>query len=455
MKKNFFLILVLCFTIQVYSQNARVAAIYGKLQGINSTIVGTSCTSKYGLIVSDNGLNVFFADKIASYLSEEGDISLYKTYATLDASDGKLIINHNIHAGKSSTGRIKSLTTIGTKANIEDGFASIFSGEKFNSELGISFKQTWFAKGRTFFDGCAQKQQKAAPGPLVPSAQKQKMNIERALIINQLRTEMESKATEFEVSVNAITGADVPGAALATVHTDLRNEFYKKLEEEYLKKFAEQEAEKLSETESYNLIKTNWTSIDLFIPVTTQKFSVAETYLTNFDDRSLFPWQISVFHNRIWESRRCGRFFLNLSGGVFNSNSVATEEVEKIVLEEYKNLGGTDTLHLAQIESDDAYIGKYKNFASFFIKAQGVWFPKKWNVGFSLSLEQNFGHYNPLNGKFGIPIRLNDKDGDPTVNFEIQVRAFDMRHNIQPDKSFGKKTSVGLSVGLPFSSLIY
>ena len=157
----------------------------------------------------------------------------------------------------------------------------------------------------------------------------------------------------------------------------------------------------------------------------------------------------------MWESTKCGRFFLNLSIGIVNNNSVATEDVEKISLQDYKNLGGTDPIHMAQLESDDAYVGTYKNFVTPNLKIQGIWFPKDWNIGVSLLFDQSFGQYNPLNGKLGFPIRFNDKDGDPTVNFEVQVKTFDMTDKIVTDKSLIKKTSIGLSVGLPFNSIIY
>ncbi|TMI94617.1 MAG: hypothetical protein E6H08_08385 [Bacteroidetes bacterium] len=444
--------------ILIVSFGQTVQSISDELKAINKEIVEKECIKKYGLIISPRGLNYFFADKIASYLSQDGDLSLYKTYATLDASDGKFTLNHNIGKGLDpSTGRLRSLTTVGIKANIEDGFAAVFSDSKFNSELGISLKQTWFAKGKTFFDGCAQRQQKGSrTAPATPSAQKQKMNIERALIIQNLIAEFTTKAKEFEASVNAIVPADIPGPdSDTTVKTNMRDEFYKKLRTDYLKKFAESEADRLASTESFNLIKANWWSIKAFIPVTSQKFNTAETYATEFLNEHLYPWELAVLHNRMWESTKCGRFFLNLSIGIVNNNSVATEDVEKISLQDYKNLGGTDPIHMAQLESDDAYVGTYKNFVTPNLKIQGIWFPKDWNIGVSLLFDQSFGQYNPLNGKLGFPIRFNDKDGDPTVNFEVQVKTFDMTDKIVTDKSLIKKTSIGLSVGLPFNSIIY
>jgi len=62
--------------------------------------------------------------------------------------------------------------------------------------------------------------------------------------------------------------------------------------------------------------------------------------------------------------------------------------------------------------------------------------------------------YNPLNGKLGIPIRLKGKDEDSFGNFEIQARASDINDAIEPDNSFSEKVTFGISIGLPFNSLI-
>lgn len=435
-----------------YSQT--VASITAEMEASNATVVSRSCSSQYGLIITDRALNVLLANKIASYLSEGGNISLYKNYATLNTSDGRLSLNSNVHVGYGTDERIKSLTTVGVKANVADGFAAVFSDKKFENDLGLTFRRTWFFRGSTFFDGCEQRQVRGHLPP-VASAQKRRMNAERALLINRLHGDMTNEATSFETAVTAMTAADVPDDDLGTVQGTLRAKFYRDLRDTYLKKFAEGQAEALEQTQSYNLITASWISIGGYLPVTTQKFSVAKTIIDNFQDEEVYPWEINLSFNRIWESRTKGRFFLFLSGGAFMNTSVSTGEVDKLTLREYKERGGPDPIQLAELSSNDAYVGSYSSFPTPLLRGQFVWFPRKWNVGISLLMEQNFGPYNPMNGRLGIPIRLNDQDGEATVNFEIQLRASDMTGQIQPEKSFGKKASVGVSVGLPFSSFIY
>lgn len=456
MKRILSILALIGFWAPAKSQNIYTQTFINPLMVEVHKVDTSSCTTKFGMLVTDRGLNRFFADKIGSYLAEEGDISLFKNYATLDASDGKLSINYNFAKGKSETGKIRSLSTVGVKANIEDGFASLFADRRFNDELGITLKQTFIGKGKVSFSTCKIKE---GQGKAVKSANlsnhKSRMYWERQLILQELITEMSRKATDFEkalptINSNAPDMLRVPGDQDA-----VRMAYYSEMATEFKNKFAEKEAKKLSETNSFNLIKTNWTTLEAFIPVTPQRFSASANFLSSFSEHVIMPWSASLSHNRIWESQKAGRFFLNLKAGVFNNNNVTTEELEKVSLEEYKNLGGTDTLSFARLSEEEAYIGSYQNFISSKISIQGVWFPKDWNIGVSLLFEKNFGKYNPLNGKLGIPIRFNDKEGDPTVNFEIQIRTFDMNNSIDPEKSFGKKLSAGISVGLPFSSVIY
>lgn len=460
MKKVIFTSVTFMLVSSLFAQQAITSAsIKQSLLDQNRTVVGALCDEKNGMIVTSQALNYFFADKVASYLSEGSDLSLFKSYATLNSDDGFLSVNYNAYVKKSQqTGFISQLGTVGLKVNAVDGFAAIFSDKKFGNEIGIQGKWTWIGKGLTKFDDCNQRQ-KLAQAP-EPPKQKQVMNLERAKIVHQIEAEIDAKVAAFELSLNNLVATDIPGQDISTVKTELRQEFLESLHKEYEGLFAQKQAEQLEETESYNTIQTWWISVSGYIPLNTQKYTVAADYVSDFSDQHVYPAKIDLSYSRIWESRRFGRFFYFMTVGLLLNSNIATEELSKSNFSEYKKRGGSDTtkLHLAELSDEEVYVGVLDRFITPSLKVQGVWFPNfKWpiDVGFSLMAEQSFGPYNPLNGRVGIPIRLNDKDGDPTVNFEFQWRMFDLSNQVASDKSLGDKSSFGISVGLPFSSLIY
>jgi len=61
----------------------------------NKNIVEVPCMDKRGLIVTNKALNNLMATKIASYLSDGGDLSLFSSYAILNSSNGNFSINQN------------------------------------------------------------------------------------------------------------------------------------------------------------------------------------------------------------------------------------------------------------------------------------------------------------------------------------------------------------------------
>lgn len=429
------------------AQNA--ASIIAELKTINATIVNTPCNTGEGMLISNRALNIFFSNKIGTYLTNENDLSLYKNNITLNASEGKLAISHNLYDAKGLDERVKSMMTVGLKANVINAYQGLLLGKKLNNDLGFTIKQTWIAKGKSYFDRCM-------PEGNVPSrSQKQIMDARRAAILHRLEAETNKKSADFEADLTALTPADVLGQDLATVKATLRQKFYLGLKEEYHTQFAELQSETLIETNNYKLITTNWTSINVYVPLFRQQFIVAKSFVTNFEEKHAYPFEIALSHTRFLEGTKLGRFFLNLSGSIYWNNAAQSRSLSKINLTDYKSLGGKDTLHIAELKHQDAYIGAYKGFITPVLRGQVVYIPPDWHFGLTCQLEQNFGSYHVTNGKLGIPVVLIDKKGAPAINFEFQVRFFDLGNTINPDKTLGNKTLVGVSMGMPFSKIAY
>lgn len=443
--------LLSCFYSVSQTTREWVDTVLAKVYADNDAVVTSEFVKGYGKIMTQGGLHYFFANKVGSYLSDGGDLSLFNNYATISTADGKFSLNKNFGKPEKS-GRVKNLWTIGLKANVKDAFATVFNGKKFSNEIGLLFKYTYIGSGTMYFDGIRQEEH-ARDAPL-PQPQKDKMNTIRALLISNYKLALLKKIRELKKSIDSLK-ADYVTDTSPNLKDSLFKEGIQAFKKEYEEAFSKDQATKITEAKTFNAIKTNWTSVSLYVPLTPQEYYVSETFLSNFSDRRTYPLDLNISKNWIFEWNRSGRLFVSLIGQLAVNNAAKADQLTKVTLDDYKRLGGDDTLKLGKLKTADGYIGEFSSFLTPAAKFQVVYFfSNALPFGVSFYGEQNFGVYNPLNFRFGVPFRINDKSGKPTVNFEIQVRWMDVTGSLDPLKNFNEKISVGFSIGVPFNSIL-
>lgn len=403
--------------------------------------------TKRNTILTQRGINIFFARKVASYLAGENDLSLYKNYAVADISDGILFLGRNFQPFKRSDNRISDLITLGIKANSKNNFSKLFSSGEFAGEIGIDLKYTHIFPGSILFDKGVHHQ--IAVSDYVPSPQQRKMNVKRKTNLGKINFQMLTDSLAFYSSLISIE--------TQTEKDELIKEFIEKKDKEFKKKFAELEADEFEADEkSHNASHVSWFSIIGFVPLTNTTYNVANSFSTKFEEKTFKPWEGNLSYTYVRDSKRYGRIFLTVGVGGFLNNSAKNENIDKIDLNTYKQLGGTDTITIAQLSSDEAFIGEYKTFFTGKLKGQMVYFlPNLSWIGLSIQAEQFFGDYKSLNAQLGFPMIFEGKDNDSKVNVEFQLKSTDLNNIVKPDKDFKDKFSIGISVGLPFSSIIY
>lgn len=417
-----------------------------QLKLINKAITNKPCSAAFAAAISNRAMNVFLAYK-TGYVSECTDLSFYTNYVTLNSSEGKLTINHNFQKENGADEPIRKLLSLGVSANIANNFGAAFLDKQFENELGLTVNYKWTGKVKTRFAGCTPSQNN--------SNQKPAMDALRAAIVYSLAIEINKKETDFKTAINSIDSSDVPEQNIDKARALTLQNFYENLKMDCEEKFAKQQAETLTKTKNFKLITTRWSSLTAYLPLAFPKYIVAKSLTDVLQQKHPYPLELMFSHTRLWESSKAGRIFFTLSAKLLFNNSKLSYALDKVNAEEYKNQGGTDTLHLAQFKNNKAYIGLYETFATPSLKARVVYFPTGSHVGISFLAEQNFGSYNLLNGRLGIPIVLINSKKIPAVNFEIYVLFFDMNNQIKQAQKFGSKTAIGLGVGIPFSRLIY
>jgi hypothetical protein len=114
-------------------------------------------------------------------------------------------------------------------------------------------------------------------------------------------------------------------------------------------------------------------------------------------------------------------------------------------------LSGANTV----IANGNVWVGEFKNLITPVAACKLVYIPPNSHVGASFRIEQNIGRYHALNAVVGIPIVLIDKRGVPAITFECQLLYADWNNSVKPARLPGNKTAVGLTVGIPFSKIVY
>jgi hypothetical protein len=160
-------------------------------------------------------------------------------------------------------------------------------------------------------------------------------------------------------------------------------------------------------------------------------------------------------HTRFWESSKAGKLFITVSGKIAANNSVQSIGLKPTNFNDYKNLGGTDTLYLSSMANDVAYLGSYKTFITPSIRGRVVYFSHESHVGISLLLEQHFGSYNILNGRIGIPVVLINSKKLPALNIEFQLSYYDITKTIKAEHWRANRKLIGVGIGIPMSRLMY
>jgi hypothetical protein len=323
---------------------------------------------------------------------------------------------------------------VGAQVNVANTYAARFSNKYFDNQLGVRIKQTWMGKPITFHNKSGN--------------QKQLMDANRALILHNLEAEINKKAADFEQSISSIKQTDIPGQNITTANEALKRSFYSDLRAEYLQKFAEAQSDLLIKSGNYNSVSDSWTSVSAYLPVIRQQYKVSTGAQTN--KYYSYPFEVSLTHTRFWESFKTGRIFFTL-----NAKAKLNNTIQNGLLYPANMIGELDGGNNTVINNGNVWVGDFKNFITPVAACKLVYIPPNSHVGASFRIEQNTGRYHALNAMVGIPIVLIDKNGVPAITFECQLLYADWNNSIKANRLPGNKTAVGVTVGIPFSKIVY
>lgn len=380
-------------------------------------------------LVTQTTFNNFAAQKVAYYLSGSKDLSLYENFSIADVAEGRLTVGHNF-SKKDKNERVSFLVTAALQTNIANDLATIFSKKEFSDETGLNLKFTKLISRKTKlkFGG----------------TQKYSFNKERYNYYLRLK----AKALDAENQCTQIP-----------CYTAAQEEYVEETTEKNVDDFYEFELSKLKDMRphhGYNSFFTHWWSIQTYVPFTEKKYSVATDTTYAFNNHRHYNWTGSLNYGGIWE-RWFGTIFYNISYKAYLNNTVEAKDTTIVA---YNQSTYTPINNGKSYLTDDAkivYVGNYNEYFTHSVQGQLVimWpINKDSKFGLSGTIEQTFGKYSATNVKAGVPFFLKGAEADKGVNVEFQLSWTDVGSTLPANLSSEDKFSIGLSIAVPFGSVL-
>jgi len=274
---SLFRIVCIMVAFDCYPVNELIAqsadSLIGNLKSIQNKLETNPAYSQD--LISNRAMNLFVADQIGSYLTEDKNLSFFKNYVILDAAKGILSVNHNFFESKGLDEPVRSFMVVGAKANVLNAFYSINSNRTYVNNFGVSVQKNWISKPAIKINH---------------ELDKKKMDMLRAIILKKLETEINRKNEEFQEQISSLKPNAVSDSDLLKSKEWLSKEFYSKLSDDYNYKFAYLQYQALKESSDYKSISLHWTNIYVYLPVILERWLVADSLSSYPNTKSSYPF---------------------------------------------------------------------------------------------------------------------------------------------------------------------
>jgi hypothetical protein len=461
--KHTFILFLLFFAIKTHSQTISPSGLNNlsnfidSLEGIDKK-TRAAVKKPDNLLVSKVGLNKFFAKKIGYFLTGKDNPSLHRNYLFLDAGENDLVLGHNRYF-TAENDRILSVLTLGLKADLKDNFGELANQDGLKGNFGVNLKYTYYIFGTVKYDNLSQSTKSSEA--LVPKRdQKCSMNHKRHMFLKDQIERLQKEALEFEKAKQAFVSEEDTESCRdkGAMVKESEDEFYKDLKKKYLEAYYAKEVELLEDPDAKNFVHASWVSATGFFPIAGKSYSVTTSTTELPKERKSYLTDIGVSFYYLMEFKENGRVLISAGASGKNNNSIENEELDKYTINDLHKLGLNDSVYIHP-EEGDVYYGAYQEYISGTLYGEGTYLPKikgskifTGNWGISGRYEYAYDGLNDkVNVKVGLPFILKGKDEESAVNFELQFKMKDV-YRWTSDK---QKFSFGISVGLPFSSLLY
>ncbi|CAG2532807.1 hypothetical protein MAR621_03001 [Maribacter dokdonensis] len=421
-------------------------------------------------ILNNNMLNVLFRDEITSYAKNIKDLSLEKNFASIDSESKDLTLGfseeprHFFKKRKTqdSVNKLSDIITLYTKLPTSKNFADLLGiDDESDSKIGLGFKWTHIGNGKVSY-GPKDKSKEKKIQILYERDKNLEKNIEKEIkkysgeeFDKEVATRIQGKKIELlakyisepprvvEDSGEKVdyetkweenkTKDDIN--ALKAEREKKEEELVKEKYYHYFKNIADTEISFIKKNKLYRRISVWWMGGNLYFDMPKTSLTVRQDTLAQESQSYNFRNINARFfgnHLRSYPNICKGASVLfGLDVSAYNNNNFvrnsSTFFESHELLSQYSQNG--DQIYLFQ-DVEKFYIGDYRQFFEYSFKFETSFLALNNLIGVSAAVECNLAnnYKRHLNWKLGIPVSLKDKDGKPSVNFEIQWKEVREEH---------------------------
>jgi hypothetical protein len=364
--------------------------------------------NKFKVLYSDSALNLLFAKKLGTAFSSSNDLSLQKTYFNIDALEKSLSLGYNFDfRNKNPLAPLKHVLSIGAKIVALNGFATIATGGNLEeNNIGLNLKYSFINKGKIGW--FVSKKSKSNV-----MSQREKIEKNREFLLhkyNQKTIAFNKNDLPKIVSKNKSFYGDK-----AKSKTDKQLQVHA---DKLMFEMINEELEYVESSKLFSKITNSWITYEAYIPLGHTEYDITPIKTDNTATKAnYYAFNTNLSYNWYKQKPMWFSYFGKVTAGLKGNSSIAVNNLTAIEFQSITTTNGASTL-TAPVNAIDVE-GNYEKFINSSLKFELALFYKN-TIGISPSIEKNFGTYDGINWKIGIPLSLKDKEGKPTVNFELQ-----------------------------------
>lgn len=419
-----FLVIVF-FAVTTSAQTRSIQDIFDEIEHTNDTANKKIFTSF--------GFNVLIQKRVMNYLTGVSDLSLAKFYGSYSSENDKLNLGFNVpiyHRKQKDFNRLALIINPLFESDVKNNFATIYKEGKWKNNLRGGLKISYLIPFSTFNSNLSDKAY---------------IRIVRTNKFEEIQKLLAKEDSIYSTPL-AIYGENFIPSDPDNSKRKKNKKIYKLAEEIGLAEINEFDKRKLN-----SWMQTSWLSAWTLFPLTEADNYISPDYNQIFTTTKFKLWEINLQGTLLIDNSKYGTLYISPWFKYFQNNSAYADLMTKVDFQQYSQLPNSNYQNLAILETNKAYIGKYKEFLTKNFNFQIVYFaPFKnslINPGLSFRYEKFYGDYSPTNLRFGLPITIQGKE--KPINVEFQYRLNDINNYlVKPD--FKQQPTIGLSLGFPF-----